>query len=53
MSNYYKDWYENFIKSMGVFDSDEQFSALHSLLLSSRNTFAFNKKIMEKEIDIS
>lgn len=38
---------------MGVFDSDEQFSALHSLLLSSRNTFAFNKKIMEKEIDIS
>lgn len=38
---------------MGVFDSDEQFSALHSLLLSGRNTFAFNKKIMEKEIDIS
>ena len=51
--NAYKDWYDNFMKSVEMLETDEQFNAVYSLLLSGKNTFAFNRKIMEKAIDVS
>lgn len=48
-----QDWYKDFkgfIKDTG---DDELFASLDSLLHSSRNNFAFNRKIMEKAIDVS
>lgn len=47
-------WYKNFTDSMGGFDDDELFEAMHSLITSSKtNTFAVNRKIMQKAIDTS
>ena len=46
-------WYENFTESMGEFDDDELFEAMHSLITSGKNTFAVNRKIMQKAIDTS
>lgn len=34
-----------------MFDSDSLFESIHSLIQSSRNTFAVNRKVMEKAID--
>ena len=53
MNDLYKKWYDQFEILSEVFDSDELYQALDSLLNSSRNTFAFNRKIMEKAIDVS
>ena len=49
----YRAWYENFMKSIDSLENDEQFNAVYSLLLSGKNSIAFNKKIMEKAIDVS
>ena len=53
MNDLYKKWYDQFEILSEVFDSDELYQALDSLLNSSRNTFAFNRTIMEKAIDVS
>ena len=53
MNDLYSKWYDQFEILTEVFDSDELYQALDSLLNSSRNTFAFNRKIMEKAIDVS
>ncbi|MCR5707590.1 MAG: signal peptidase I [Ruminococcus sp.] len=53
MKNGYSEWYKEFSEFSEAFDDDEVYSALDSLLHSSHNTFAFNKKIMEKAIDVS
>ncbi|WP_303825317.1 signal peptidase I [Ruminococcus flavefaciens] len=53
MNDLYSKWYSEFSALTEAFDSDELYQALDSLLNFSRNTFAFNKKIMEKAIDVS
>lgn len=47
------NWYREFEEFAELIGGDEVYSALDSLLNSSRSTFAFNKKIMEKAIDVS
>lgn len=53
MNDLYSKWYSEFSQLTDVFGSDELYNALESLLNSSRNTFAFNRKLMEKAIDVS
>ena len=48
-----QEWYKEFKSFVKEFDDDELFNSLDSLLHASRNNFAFNKKIMEKAIDVS
>ena len=50
MKGIYSDWYQDFSEMMENFGEDEVYGALDSLLHSSKNTFAFNRKIMEKAI---
>ncbi|MBR1824588.1 MAG: signal peptidase I [Ruminococcus sp.] len=53
MNEAYEKWYREFSELTETFDDDELYSALDSLIGASKNTFAFNKKIMEKAIDVS
>lgn len=53
MNGLYGEWYEDFKKTVGELGDDELFGSLDSLLKSSRNTFAFNRKLMAKAIDVS
>ncbi len=53
MSRYYSEWYENFIETIDELGNDELFSAYRSMLSSSSNTFALNRKVMEKAVDVS
>jgi len=53
LDSLYGKWYEDFKESTGLFDDDELFGSLDTLLHSSRNTFAMNKKLMAKAIDVS
>ena len=53
MDSLYGKWYEDFKESTELFDDDELFGSLDALLHSSRNTFAMNKKLMAKAIDVS
>ena len=53
MNEEYSQWYEEFKVFLQLFNDSELFGSLDSLLQSSRNTFAFNKKLMEKAIDVS
>lgn len=53
MNGLYSNWYHEFEDIMELFGSDELYGTLGSLLEASRNNFAFNKKIMEKAIDVS
>lgn len=53
MNGINSNWYREFEEFAGTLGGDEVYGALDSLLNSSRNTFAFNKKIMEKAIDVS
>lgn len=53
LDSLYGKWYEDFKESTELFDDDELFGSLDSLLHSSRNTFAMNKKLMAKAIDVS
>ena len=53
MNDLYSKWYSEFSILTEVFGSDDLYNALDSLLNSSRNTFAFNRKLMEKAIDVS
>ncbi len=49
----YNDWYDDFKEAVGAFGDDELFDSLDSLLKQSRSTFAFNRKLMAKAIDVS
>ncbi len=49
----YGKWYEDFKQSTGLFEDDELFGSLDQLLHSSKNTFAMNRKLMAKAIDVS
>ena len=49
----YDNWYEEFRDFIGMFEDDAVFGSLDSLLKSSANTFACNKKRMAKAIDVS
>ena len=51
--NQYTQWYSEFRDLMDGFSDDSLFSTFDSLIHSSRNTFAMNRKIMEKVIDVS
>lgn len=53
MNEGYAKWYQEFKDFVAEFEDDALFSSLDSLLQSSQNTFAFNKKLMEKAIDVS
>lgn len=53
MSGSNQEWYKEFKCFVKEFNDDELFKSLDSLLRASRNNFAFNKKIMEKAIDVS
>ena len=53
MNEEYSQWYEEFKVFVQLFNDSELFGSLDTLLQSSRNTFAFNKKLMEKAIDVS
>lgn len=53
MSGSNTQWLKEFKSFVKEFNDDELFNSLDSLLRSSRNNFAFNKKKMEKAIDVS
>lgn len=53
MEEFYDKWYSNFTHTMDGLEDDELFDSMHSLIKASRNTFAVNRKIMEKSVDIS
>lgn len=53
MNDLYSKWYSEFSILTEVFGSDELYNAFDSLLISGRNIFAFNRKLMEKAIDVS
>ena len=53
MQNLYDEWYEEFKGSAELFEDDELYESLDSLLRSSRNTFAMNRKMMAKAIDVT
>ncbi|MCR4889933.1 MAG: signal peptidase I [Ruminococcus sp.] len=53
MKNSYGEWYSDFSELIDNFGDDEVYSSLDSLIRASKNSFAFNKKIMEKAIDVS
>ena len=53
MNGLYSNWYHEFEEIMETMSSDELYGTLVPLLESSHNNFAFNKKIMEKAIDVS
>lgn len=53
MDEFYDKWYSNFTKTMDGLEDDELFDSMHSLIRSSKNTFAVNRKIMEKSVDVS
>lgn len=51
--NLYDKWYGEFKDFVEVFSDDKLFIELDQLIRSSRNTFAMNRKIMQKVIDVS
>ena len=53
MNGLYGEWYDEFKGVMDTFDGDELFGAFDELIHSGKNTFAFNRKLMEKAIDVS
>ena len=53
MNSFYGKWYDEFKTAVSEFGDDELFDSLDSLLHQSRNTFAFNRKLLEKAIDVS
>lgn len=53
MNGLYSNWYHEFEEIMETMGGDELYGTLGSLLEASKNNFAFNKKIMEKAIDVS
>ena len=53
MNSFYGKWYDEFKAAVSEFGDDELFDSLDSLLHQSRNTFAFNRKLLEKAIDVS
>ena len=51
--NLYDQWYNEFKDFVDAFSDDKLFGSLESIIRSSRNTFAMNRKVMEKVIDVS
>ena len=53
MDSLYGKWYEEFKTAVEGLGDDELFGTLDTLLRSSKSTFAFNRKLLEKAIDVS
>ncbi len=53
MADDYAKWYDEFKDLAEIFGEDELYAAVVQLVESSRNSFAMNRKIMAKAIDVS
>lgn len=53
MNEMYGEWYDDFKAMTQTLDSGELFGEFDELIHSAKNTFAFNRKLMEKAIDVS
>ena len=53
MSDAYEQWFEEFEEAAALLDQEEVYASLSSFLHESRNTFALNRKLMQKIIDVS
>lgn len=53
MNSAYRKWYESFQEAVQQMDGDELYETLSGLLHSSKNTFAVNRQLMQKAIDVS
>lgn len=53
MNEAYQKWYENYQTAMELFEEDTLYESLSALLHRSKNTFAINRKLMQKAIDVS
>ena len=50
MSDAYDQWFEEFEEAAALLDKEEVYASLSSFLHESRNTFALNRKLMQKII---
>ena len=53
MNEMYGEWYDDLKAMTQTLDSGELFGEFDELIHSAKNTFAFNRKLMEKAIDVS
>ena len=53
LNSAYRKWYESFQEAVQQMDGDELYETLSGLLHSSKNTFAVNRQLMQKAIDVS
>ena len=53
MNEQYGEWYDEFKAMTQTLDDGELFGEFDELIHSAKNTFAFNRKLMEKAIDVS
>ena len=53
MSDAYEQWFEDFEEAAALLDEEEVYVSLSAFLHESRNTFALNRKLMQKIIDVS
>ncbi len=53
MADDYGKWYEEFKDLADIFGEDELYEAVVKLVESSKNSFAMNRRIMAKAIDVS
>ena len=53
LNELYKKWYESFQDVVQQMDGDELYENLSAMLHSSKNTFAVNRQLMQKAIDVS
>lgn len=53
MADDYGKWYEEFKDLADIFGEDELYEAVVQLVESSKNSFAMNRRIMAKAIDVS
>ncbi len=49
----FEEWYDDFQDAVTQFEQDSLFKSLSSILHQSKNTFAVNRKLMQKAIDVS
>ena len=49
----FEEWYDDFQDAVRQFEQDSLFKSLSSILHQSKNTFAVNRKLMQKAIDVS
>lgn len=53
MNEYYSEWFDKFKDYTGQFGSDKLYDNFRASLSHSRSTIALNRRIMEKDIDVS